>query len=217
MDQLVRWSRRVRSADEVPAAVTEAFGSFTGRRTRPVHIEIPIDVLEQAWTGEPRIGTPVLAPAPDHDAVRRVAELLAVIRCDIDPALDNCPADHALLGDAATTLDALLAALPTKSAGGEELAATLRSACREEAAVDAGMYAEINAAVRAALPDEAVLTGDNSQVTYFGSVHFFDVPAPRRFCYSPGFATLGYGLPAGLGQRSGGPVHRWLFRSETGR
>ncbi|HEX7427302.1 MAG TPA: acetolactate synthase, partial [Mycobacterium sp.] len=67
----------MRSADEVPAAVTEAFGSFTGRRTRPVHIEIPIDVLEQAWTGEPRIGTPVLAPAPDHDAVRRVAELLA--------------------------------------------------------------------------------------------------------------------------------------------
>ncbi|HEX7427237.1 MAG TPA: thiamine pyrophosphate-dependent enzyme [Mycobacterium sp.] len=64
---------------------------------------------------------------------------------------------------------------------------------------------EINAAVRAALPDDAVLTGDSSQVTYFGSVHFFDVPAPRRFCYSPGFATLGYGLPAGLGAAIGRP------------
>jgi acetolactate synthase-1/2/3 large subunit len=30
-------------------------------------------------------------------------------------------------------------------------------------------------------------------------VHFFDVPAPRRFCYTPGFATLGYGLPAAIG------------------
>ena len=41
MDQLVRWSRRVNSADEAAAAVTEAFGSFTGGRPRPVHIEVP--------------------------------------------------------------------------------------------------------------------------------------------------------------------------------
>ena len=302
MDQLVSWSRRVRDADEAASAVTEAFSGFTGRRPRPVHIEIPVDVLEQAWTGEPRIGTPVAAPAPDQDAVRRVAELLAaadrpliiagggavdaqaeltalaealgapiattvngkgtvdeahllsvgasvrlralqkaaadsdalllvgtelgdsdlwggqirgqiVIRCDIDPAqLDkNCPADHALLGDAAATLNALFAALPTKPAGGEQRAAGLRTACREEAAVDADLYAEVNAAVRAALPADAVLAGDSSQVTYFGSVHFFDLPAPRRFCYSPGFATLGYGLPAGLGAaigRPGAPVCR---------
>jgi acetolactate synthase-1/2/3 large subunit len=44
-----------------------------------------------------------------------------------------------------------------------------------------------------------VLAGDSSQVTYLGSVHFFDVPAPRRFCYTPGYATLGYGLPAAIG------------------
>ncbi len=64
-----------------------------------------------------------------------------VIRCDIDPAqLDkNCPADHALLGDAATTLTALFEALPTKPAGGEQRAAALRAACRDEAAVDAGL------------------------------------------------------------------------------
>jgi thiamine pyrophosphate-dependent acetolactate synthase large subunit-like protein len=29
-------------------------------------------------------------------------------------------------------------------------------------------------------------------------VHFFDLPAPRRFCYTPGYATLGYGLPAAI-------------------
>jgi acetolactate synthase-1/2/3 large subunit len=89
--------------------------------------------------------------------------------------------------------------------GNAERAATLRTACREEAAKDAGPYAEINAAVRAALPADGVLTGDSSQVTYFGSVHFFDMPAPRRFCYSPGFATLGYGLPAGVGAAIGLP------------
>ena len=100
-------------------------------------------------------------------------------------------------------MTALLAALPAKPAGGEQRAADLRAACRDEAAVDAGPYAEINAAVRAALPADAALAGDSSQVTYFGSVHYFDLPAPRRFCYCPGFATLGYGLPAGLGAAIG--------------
>ena len=291
MDQLVRWSRRVNSADEAAAAVTEAFGSFRGGRPRPVHIEVPYDVLEQGWSGHTEKCTEVAAPQADPDRVRRAADVLAaaeqpmlivgggavdaqaevtalaealgapvattvngkgaldeshplsvgaairlralqkaaadsdalvlvgtelgdsdlwggqirgrtVIRCDIEPAqLDkNCPADHALLGNAAATLSALSAALPHGlSAHDPGRAAALRTACREEAMSDAGLYAEVNAAVRAALPADSVLCGDSSQVTYFGSVHFFDVPAPRRFCYSPGYATLGYGLPAGLG------------------
>ena len=300
MDQLVRWSLRVRDADEAAEAVTEAFASFTGGRPRPVHIEVPVDVLEQQWSGRARIATKTASPQADPEAVRRAAEALAaaaqpmiiagggavdaqaeltalaealgapatttvngkgvvdeahplsvgasirlravqraaagsdallvvgtelgdsdlwegqirgrtVIRCDIDPAqLDkNCPADHALLGDAATTVAALRDALPADSPATPERAAALRAACREEAAKDVGPYAEINAAVRAALPADGVLTGDSSQVTYFGSVHFFDMPAPRRFCYSPGFATLGYGLPAGVGAaiaRPGTPV-----------
>lgn len=296
MDQLVAWSRRVGSADEAASAVTEALRGFTGQRPRPVHIEIPVDVLEQTWTGEPCVGETVAPPVADPAAVRRVADLLAgadrpliiagggavdaqseltalaealgapvattvngkgavdeahplsvgasirlralqkaaadsdgllvvgtelgdsdlwegqirgraVIRCDIDPAqLDkNCSADHALLGDAAATMTAVLAALPAKPAGGHDRAAHLRSACRDEASTDATGYAEINAAVRAALPADAALAGDSSQVTYFGSVHYFDMPAPRRFCYSPGFATLGYGLPAGLGAAIGRP------------
>ena len=124
-----------------------------------------------------------------------------VIRCDIDAAQlhKNCPADHVLLGDARATVRALLGELPDDAAPDSGRAATLRAHCRDEALPDAGIHAEINAAVRQALPVDGVLAGDSSQVTYFGSVHFFDMPAPRRFCYSPGFATLGYGLPAGLG------------------
>lgn len=296
MDQLIAWSRRVESADEAASAVTEAFRGFTGQRPRPVHIEIPVDVLEQTWAGEPRIDAAIAPPVADPEEVARVAALLAaaerpliiagggavdaqteltglaealgapvattvngkgtvdethplsvgasvrlralqgaaadsdallvvgtelgdsdlwegqirgrtVIRCDIDAAQlnKNCPADHTLLGDAAATLSALRDALPSKPAGGEQRASELRAACRNEAAGDAGPYAEINAAVRAALPAEAALAGDSSQVTYFGSVHYFDMPAPRRFCYSPGFATLGYGLPAGLGAAVGRP------------
>ena len=298
MDQLVRWSRRVGSADEAAAAVTEAFSSFGGGRPRPVHIEVPFDVLEQSWSGRPETTTKADVLQADPAALVRAAEVLAaaaqpliiagggavdaqaevtalaealgapvattvngkgvvdeahrlsvgasirlralqkaaadsdallvvgtelgdsdlwggqirgrtVIRCDIDKGqLDkNCPADHALLGDAAATLAALRQSLPERqpSATASERAATLRAACAAEAMTDAGPYAEINAAVRAALPADAVLTGDSSQVTYFGSVHFFDLPAPRRFCYSPGYATLGYGLPAGLGAAIGRP------------
>lgn len=291
MNELVRWSRRVRSADEAAEAVTEAFGSFTGRRPRPVHVEIPIDVLEASWSGKARECVKFAAPQADPETIRRAAGALAaaeapfiiagggavdaqseltalaellgapvattvngkgavseahtlsvgasvrlrtvqnaaadsdalliigtelgdsdlwegqirgkvVIRCDIEPGqLDkNCPADIALLGDAAATLAALAAWLPDRPAtDGSQRAAVLRAECATEAASDAGPHVEINAAVRAALPAEAILTGDSSQVTYFGSVHFFDVPGPRQFCYMPGYATLGYGLPAGLG------------------
>ena len=307
MAALIGNSRRVYSPDEAAAAVTEAFASFTGRRPRPAHVEIPIDVLEQSWTGETTRARTVPAPRPDPEGVRRAAEALVgaarpliiagggavdaqaaltalaealgapvattvngkgvvdeahplsvgasirlralqkaaadsdallvigselgdsdlwggtitgqtVIRCDVDPAqLDkNCRADHVLLGDAnaiATDLLSALAdtgpadgaasvagsALPSAGQAGAERATDLRQACRAEAAIDAGPYAEIAAAMRAALPADAVLAGDSSQATYFGAVHFFDVPAARRFCYTPGFATLGYGVPAGLG------------------
>ncbi len=290
MDQLVHWSRRVRSAEEAAAAVADAFAGFAAGRPRPVHIEIQVDVLEQQWTGMPRTPVDVTVAAADSASVRRAAEVLSkaqrpllvagggavdaqaevtalaerlgapvattvngkgvvaeshplsvgasirlpalqeaaadsdgllligtelgdsdlwggqirgrtVIRCDVDAAQlhKNCPADHVLLGDARATVRGLLSALPDDAAPDSGRAATLRAHCREEALPDAGIHADINSAVRQALPADGVLAGDSSQVTYFGSVHFFDMPAPRRFCYSPGFATLGYGLPAGLG------------------
>jgi acetolactate synthase-1/2/3 large subunit len=135
----------------------------------------------------------------------------AVIRCDIEPGQlhKNCRADVALLGDAPTTLRALLATLPAIPTNGlaTARASELRDACRAEARDGAAAHEEINAAVRAALPADAVLAGDSSQVTYLGSVHFFDVPAPRRFCYTPGYATLGYGLPAAIGASLARPGH----------
>jgi acetolactate synthase-1/2/3 large subunit len=300
MDRLVRWSRRVRSADEAAEAVTEAFASFTGGRPRPVHIEVPVDVLEHAWLGKPQVAAAAAAPVADPGAVARAAALLtaarrplvvagggavdaaaeltalaealgapvtttvngkgvvaedhplsagasvrlralqqaaaasdallvvgselgdsdlwegrisapAVVRVDVDAAQlnKNCAATVALHADAAAAMRALRAAVPADGADGDQRAADLRQACRKEARADAGLYEEINAAVRAALPGDAVLTGDSSQVTYFGSVHFFDLPAPRRFCYTPGYATLGYGLPAAIGAalaRPGRPV-----------
>jgi thiamine pyrophosphate-dependent acetolactate synthase large subunit-like protein len=299
MGHLVRWSRRVVSPDEAADAVTEAFTTFRGTRPRPVHVEIPVDVLEQPWGGSAWVGAATPPPAPEPADIRRAAAVLAaarrplllagggavdaapelgalaealgapvattvngkgvldeghplsvgaavrlralqraaaasdallvvgselgdsdlwegritagtVIRCDIEPGQlhKNCRADVALLGDAATTLRALHAALPAalpERAPARVRAAELREACRSEARVGSGSYEEINAAVRAALPADGVLAGDSSQVTYLGSVHFFDLPAPRRFCYTPGYATLGYGLPAAIGASLAAP------------
>ena len=82
---------------------------------------------------------------------------------------------------------------------------------------DAGPYAEINSAVRAALPGDAVLTGDSSQVTYFGSVHFFDMPAPRRFCYSPAMPPSATACLRAWALPSGDLAQRWRCCSATAR
>ncbi|WP_028936053.1 thiamine pyrophosphate-binding protein [Pseudonocardia spinosispora] len=292
MDDLVRWSRRVADPDEAAEAITAAYESFEGGRPRPVHVEVPVDVLDQPWTGAARRAAVRVAPVPDRAAVRRAAELLAeagrallvvgggavdavnevrtlaeaigapvastlngkgvldeshplavgasvrcralqrdaatsdvvlvvgselgdsdlwegritgasVIRLDIERGQlhKNCPADVPLLADAAQGLRAVIDALPAHAPTGSgfERAAELRAACLKETRGDGGDHEEINRALRVGLPADGILAGDSSQVTYLGSAHFFDLPAPRRFCYMPGFATLGYGLPAAIG------------------
>jgi acetolactate synthase-1/2/3 large subunit len=252
MDQLVRWSRRVNNTDEAAAAVTDAFESFTGGRPRPVHVEIPVDVLEQQWSGQPRVAAKVAAPQADPDAVRRAAEVLAaavqpmiiVGGGAVDAQTELTALAEALGAPVATTVNGkgvVDEAHPLSVGASIRLRAVQKAAADSDALLVVGTelgdsdlwegqirgrtvircdidpaqldkncpadHALLGDASRtvAALPADGVLTGDSSQVTYFGSVHFFNMPAPRRFCYSPGFATLGYGLPAGVGAAIGRP------------
>ncbi|MEU9112280.1 5-guanidino-2-oxopentanoate decarboxylase [Streptomyces sp. NPDC048483] len=74
-------SHRVSSVAEVESAVARAFTLFRTERPRPVHIEIPLDLLE---TAEP-VGAVRLAPAaaparPAPDAVREAAAALSAAR-----------------------------------------------------------------------------------------------------------------------------------------
>lgn len=61
---------------DVPDLVARAFALFKGQRPRPVHIEIPLDVLaapaEGDWTPRPLAGP----PAPPAPAIEAAAELL---------------------------------------------------------------------------------------------------------------------------------------------
>jgi len=77
MNRIVAWSRRVGTPDEAARAVSDAFAFFAAGRPRPVHIEVPLDVLEQPWTGTPVV-IPVPAPAvPSVDAIRAATTALA--------------------------------------------------------------------------------------------------------------------------------------------
>ncbi|MEV5969438.1 thiamine pyrophosphate-dependent enzyme [Streptomyces sp. NPDC051921] len=71
------FSHRVASVDEIGAAVARAFTSFRTGRPRPVHIEVPLDVLETVEpVGPERLAPPAGLPAPDPACVRAAADAL---------------------------------------------------------------------------------------------------------------------------------------------
>jgi thiamine pyrophosphate-dependent acetolactate synthase large subunit-like protein len=82
---------------------------------------------------------------------------------------------------------------------------TLREALLADARADGETWYELNQELRSALPADTIITGDSSQVTYFGTVHFFPVPSKNSFLYMPRAATLGYALPAAIGAKVAKP------------
>jgi 5-guanidino-2-oxopentanoate decarboxylase len=80
MAPLTAFSRTVRRAEDMPAAYADAYRIFEAGRPRPVHIELPLDLL--AAPG-PRLGeraaiaTP---PAPAPDLIAKAASLIAGAR-----------------------------------------------------------------------------------------------------------------------------------------
>jgi 5-guanidino-2-oxopentanoate decarboxylase len=74
MDALVAWSRRAATPAEAAAAIDDAFAHFAAGRPRPVHVEVPVDVLH--GTGAVAIGGSV-APAASTPGVDHAASLLA--------------------------------------------------------------------------------------------------------------------------------------------
>lgn len=77
---IVEWSRRVTSAAEAVEAVHDAFELFRTGRPRPVHIEVPIDVLESAADvpASDRQPRPAAGPrSADGASVERGARILA--------------------------------------------------------------------------------------------------------------------------------------------
>ncbi len=77
LDAVTARSIRVESADEIPDVVAAIFEEFATTRPRPVHLEIPVDVLEGEWTRRP---VPVRAlPAPVGPGRERAEEIAGLL------------------------------------------------------------------------------------------------------------------------------------------
>ncbi|MEZ7756845.1 thiamine pyrophosphate-binding protein [Microbacterium paraoxydans] len=290
---IAEWSRRVSTAAEAVQAVHDAFHLFRTGRPRPVHIEIPLDVLEapaavpaedrkprpmpDRVSGDPialaeaarllsaarrpvivagggavdaahqiaavaeRLGAPVLttlngkavlderhplslgsnlrlaaarAVAEDADVLLVVGSKLgeaelwaprleargAVIRVDISPEQrdKNLTATVGLTGDAAAVTDVLLPLLPDPARPARDLAAERAAieAESQETAPDTVALAEV---IADALPADAIVAGDSSQIVYMALGSVLRQEQPHSLLYTPTYATLGYGLPAAIG------------------
>ncbi len=294
-------SIRVESAEEIPETLASVFEGFRTSRARPVHLEVPVDVLEGPWTrrpvpvhavsmpvGPPRpkveeiasaldgshrpllvagggargaseqvlalaeYGVPVLTtvngkgildeshPAAlsagirlaaahrvlnDADLVIVVGSELGdsdlwggvvapgepgrrtVVRIDVDPAQmhKNVRADLPVVGDASFVLRVLVDLLRERDFTPRPLTTHAREEIATDAAADAGPWEKIQQVLADALPSDTVVAGDSSQVTYYGTVHYWPFTPANRLIYPTGYATLGYGLPAAIGAKIAEP------------
>ena len=140
-----------------------------------------------------------------------------VIRIDLlaSQLPKNQEIEIGLVGDAAATLDALLAELDGIAT---EPAAIVAARARAEASV-AETIAQVRAesaelsesntvlaeCIAKTLPANAIVATDSSQIAYWGLLNTLRVTQPNSTPYMATYATLGYGLPAALGARIGAP------------
>jgi thiamine pyrophosphate-dependent acetolactate synthase large subunit-like protein len=66
-------------------------------------------------------------------------------------------------------------------------------------------YRPYHEALQQVLPPDTVIAGDSAQASYFGTVHQWPCQRPGQFVYPAGYATLGYGIPAGIGAAIAAP------------
>ncbi|SDS22523.1 acetolactate synthase-1/2/3 large subunit [Brevibacterium siliguriense] len=142
-----------------------------------------------------------------------------VIRIDIlDTQIDkNQTADLGLVGDANAVVTAIvesIGAAPTlvesPNSDVEELVVELLAAAQNECAELSPVNTAISADIASALPADAIVATDSSQIAYGGLLNTLKVVRANSTPYMGTFATLGYGLPAALGARIGAP-HRPSF------
>lgn len=299
------WSRRVNSAREAVEAVHEAFELFATGRPRPVHIEVPLDVLEaetdctdemlaaraiadakavdaqqlrlatdalnaatrpvivtgggavvaaaQVRALAEALGAPVVATIngkavlpeshplsvgselrlPAAHALVNEADVLllvgtkmgieefwggviapqgTVIRVDrvASQADKNVTSDIALIGDSEAVVSALVTGVTAKSIGthgwlSEAGITQLHEQLHREAVEISPELMAVAEHISAAIPTEAIVAGDSSQITYLAMTSTTRLDHPRAFLYTAAYATLGFGLPAAIGAKIAEP------------
>ena len=131
-----------------------------------------------------------------------------LLRLDADPEelVRDAQPDIAVEADARAALGLLVDLLPGRAGTGWRGLDELRRRCSEELA-SLQPQASFGAAIRKALPDEAIVIDGMTQVGYWCRIGF-PVYEPRTFL-TPGYqGTLGFELPTGLGAQVARPDSR---------
>lgn len=304
VNSIVEFSRRVNSAEEAVDIIHNAFRSFAHSRPRPIHIEVPLDVLERETNIDDSmlqarpLGRPQPAPVDEvqaaakiladskhpiivagggslaaHEDLLTLAETLEapvitslngkgaipekhrlslgadlrlsaahafcrqadamliigskigeaelwdgdirpngpVIRVDIERSqmLCNITPDIELPGNSEAIVPQLLNALKELGVTSDTREARdlqdVFNALDSEGRSLAPELAALNEKIMEILPEETIISGDSSQVTYMGTTTFYRAPRPHSLMYMATYATLGYGLPAAIGAKVAAP------------
>ncbi|WP_102109810.1 thiamine pyrophosphate-binding protein [Oceaniglobus roseus] len=125
-----------------------------------------------------------------------------LIRIDLDPEVLGQPAaDIAILGDAGDALARALEAFPAgdrKSGWNARQIAALKAQWRADVAVERPCIVPVADALRACLPEDAMIFSDMTQFAY-GAKEVWPMARPGHWHHPFGFGTLGYALPAAIG------------------
>jgi 5-guanidino-2-oxopentanoate decarboxylase len=129
-----------------------------------------------------------------------------LIRIDMDATklADHYAADVGIWGDAAASLDALVPALSGPGRAQRRWRSELGPASIHRARIEeqfnavSRTCARLLEAIRAAIPDDAAVFSDMTQVAYLGN-YSFTAERPGTWFHPSGYGTLGYALPAAIG------------------
>ena len=136
-----------------------------------------------------------------------------MVRVDIrDAADERHTADETVCSDAESFMGAVAAAVVKHGPSRSGWRSSAGAASLHRAAIDAGLDAPSQvlarglAAIRAALPADAAVFSDMTQIAYLGN-YAFPMDAPGGWHHPSGYGTLGFALPAALGAKIAAP-HR---------
>ena len=134
-----------------------------------------------------------------------------IIRIDIDPTelTSVYPSAVPIQGDARAALPALAAALarlrPAAQRGqGEERAREILARNAAKLTDLEKLHARVWKILRAALPEDAVVMGDATQIVYTGTAAM-PMETERCWYYSGNYCALGFAVPMAIGARIGAP------------
>ncbi|EYR81937.1 5-guanidino-2-oxopentanoate decarboxylase [Shinella sp. 838] len=182
------------------------------RIRRLVELEADLVIAIGTEISEPDLYVTADSEAASDGPARTDTTRLAIsgrfVRIDIDPAAtvrDYTP-DAAIVSDAGLAAAALadeMSRQPLSSTWDLDFE-TIRQQVRQEISPLERQHVAVLDAIRNALPPDALVYADMTQIAYTGCV-YFPVDVPGTWHFPVGYGTLGYALPASIGGAAGSP------------